>query len=105
MFQDILRESWVYQEIGQHFLEEGRKEGREEGREEERRRRAEGQRELLMSFVQARFPEIAVLAKQQAERITDPEVLQHVIIKLLAAQGLDEAKRVLLDVNKGENRH
>jgi len=32
-------------------------------------------------------------------------VLQHVIIKLLAAQGLDEAKRVLLDVNKSENRH
>ena len=105
MFQDILRESWVYQEIGQQFLEEGRKEGREEGREEERQRRAEGQRELLMSFVQAHFPEITVLAKQQAERITDPEVLQHVIIKLLAAQGLDEAKRILLDVNKGENRH
>src|SRR5712692_7029550 len=35
MFQDILRESWVYQEIGQEFREEGLEKGREEGRLQE----------------------------------------------------------------------
>jgi predicted transposase YdaD len=97
MYQDILKDSWVYQEIGQEFLEKGR--------EEERQRRLEGQREMLMSFVQAHFPEITALAKQQADSIADPEVLQSVIIKLLAAQRLDEARQILLDINKSETKH
>ncbi len=97
MYQDILKDSWVYQEIGQEFLEKGR--------EEERQRRLEGQREMLMSFVQAHFPEITALAKQQADSITDPEVLQNVIIKLLAAQRLDEARQILLDISKSETKH
>ncbi len=93
MFQDILRESWVYQEIGQEFLEKGR--------EEERQR----QSQTLMSFVQRHFPEIAALAKQQTEEIEDPEVLQTVILKLLAAQTAEEAKQILLGVDKGEQKH
>ncbi|HAE82416.1 MAG TPA: hypothetical protein DCK85_03430, partial [Ktedonobacter sp.] len=31
MFQDILKESWVYQEIGQEFLEQGYEKGLEKG--------------------------------------------------------------------------
>jgi len=52
-----------------------------------------------------RGPEITALAKQQADSITDPEVLQNVIIKLLAAQRLDEARQILLDINKSETKH
>src|SRR5712691_2019650 len=117
MFQDILRESWVYQEIGEEFLEKGFEKGLEKGleqgleqglelgREEERQRRLQGQRELLMSYMQVRFPEITALAKQQTNSITDPEVLQNVIIKLLAAQSLDEAKQILFGVDKSEKKH
>jgi len=43
MYQDILRESWVYQEIGQQFHEQG-------------------QRQTIMNFLQVRFPEITSLA-------------------------------------------
>jgi len=101
MFQDILRESWVYQEIGQEFLEKGL----ERGREEERRREVQRQSQTLTSFVQGRFPDLVDLAKQQTGEIKDPEVLQAVILKLLAAQAVDEAKQIFLDVDKGEKKH
>jgi predicted transposase YdaD len=90
MHQDILRESSVYQEI----VEEGREEGR-----------IQGQREILIGFVQRHFSEIAALAKQQADRITDPQMLQAVILKLLDAQTVEEARRILLGVDKGETKH
>src|SRR6266851_3831139 len=78
MFQDILRESWVYQEIGQEFLEQGFEKGLEQGltkglakgleqgleqglakgleqglemgREEERRRRIQDHRQLILNL-------------------------------------------------------
>src|SRR5579864_8069370 len=97
MFQDILRESWVYQEIGQEFLEQGR--------EEERQRRLQGQHEMLASFVQTHFPEITALVKQQTDGITDPEVLQNAILRLLAARTIEEAKQILVGLNKDQQKH
>src|SRR6266568_7019824 len=84
MFQDILRESWVYQEIGQEFHKEGR---------------LQEQREMLRDFLQLRFPETLALAKQQTNNIKDPEVLRTVLTKLFAAQTAEEAKQILLEVN------
>src|SRR5438128_244381 len=87
MFQNVLRESWAYQEIGQEFLEKGR--------EEERHR----QLQTLLSFLQIRFPEMMTLAEQQTKSIKEPEVLQTVLSKLFAAQTAEEAKQILLDIN------
>src|SRR5436309_676985 len=67
MFQDILQESWVYQEIGQQFHEEGR---------------IQEQHEMLKSFLQLRFPETLALANQQTNNIKDPAVLRAVLTKL-----------------------
>ena len=108
MFQDILRETWVYQEIGQEFFEEGLEKGLEQGlekgfekgREEERKRRIQEHRQMLMSLVQLHFPEITEQARQQAERINDPELLQTLSLKLLATQKLDEAKQILFEADK-----
>ena len=90
MFQDILRESWVYQEIGQEYLEKGV---------------VKGQREMLLSFVQTRFPEAMALAKQQLERITDSEVLQKLFLQLSATDTVEEAKKILLEVDNNKNKH
>ncbi len=105
MFQDILRESWVYQEIGQEFLEEGLEKGLEKGREEERQRRIQGQHEMLASFIQAHFPEIIALAKQQTDDIKDPDVLQNVILKLLTVGTVEEAKSILYSIDKSGQKH
>jgi predicted transposase YdaD len=93
MFQDILRESWVYQEII------------EQGREEERQRRIQEHRTILMRFIQLNFPELEALAKQQADGIKDPDVLSSMNIKLLSAQRVEEARQILLSDNKGETKH
>jgi len=117
MFQDILSESWVYQEIGQKYLEQGLEQGREQGleqgleqgvekgREEERQQELQRQRQTIIGFVQRRFPEITALAEQQTAKITDPETLQTVILKLLDAQVLEEASQILLSINKSETKH
>jgi hypothetical protein len=92
MFQDILRESWVYQEIA------------EQSREEERQQELQRQRQAIIGFVQRLFPEITALAEQQTAKITDPEMLQTVILKLLDAQVLEEARQILLSINKSETK-
>ncbi len=93
MFQDILRESPIYQEIV------------EQGRSEERQRELQRQRLTLTGVVQRHFSEITALAKQQADGITDPEVLQTAILRLLDAQTVEEARQILLSMNQNETRH
>jgi hypothetical protein len=89
MIHDILWESPIYQELVEQGLEKG----------------IQGQREMLLGFVQMRFPELLALAKQRTEGITDPDVLPSVSHKLLAAQTVEEARQILLDVDKGETKH
>jgi predicted transposase YdaD len=98
MFQDILRESWVYKEIGQEYFEQGIEQGIEQGK-------LQGQRELLLSFVQKDFPEVAVLARQQVDKITDSEILQAIVLKLVHVQTLEEAKQLFFDLDKSDEKH
>ena len=97
MFQDILRESWVYQEIGQEFLAEGLEKGLERGL---KKGKLEGQRQTLMSYVQMRFAELSELTKQQLEDVKDSEALEAVTLKLFAAQTVEEARKILFEVGK-----
>jgi predicted transposase YdaD len=90
MFQDILRESPIYQEIVEQGLEKGK---------------IQGQREMLLDLVQMRFPELLTLAKQQTDGITDPGVLPSLNHKLFAAQTVEEARQVLLGIDRGGTKH
>ncbi|OLE24392.1 MAG: hypothetical protein AUI36_33060, partial [Cyanobacteria bacterium 13_1_40CM_2_61_4] len=112
VLQDALRDTWAYQEIMQEGWEEGlqkgivegraegrvegRVEGRAEGRAEERLQRLKDQRELLMTLVQMHFPNLTELAQRQANAAEDPEALQQVVLKLVAAQTQEQAEQVLL---------
>ena len=98
MFQDILRESWVYKEIGQEYFEQGIEKGIEQGK-------LQGQREMLLSFVQKDFPEVAVLARQQVDKITDSEILQAAFLKLVHVQTLEEAKKIFFDLDTSDKKH
>ena len=101
MFQDILQESWVYQEVGHKFFEQGVEEGLEQGLEKGLEQgTVKGQRQALMDFLQTRFPEVLALAAQQTSNINNPEDLRTVSTKLFAAQTVEEARQILLDVNK-----
>ena len=79
---DVLRESPYYQEI----LQEGREEGK-----------LEGQRELLLALVQARFPTMARLTKKLVAVIDDPASLQDLAVKVSMAQTAEEVQQYLLE--------
>lgn len=84
MLRDILHDTWAYQEIMQ------------EGVLEERQQRLKDQRQMLMTIVRLHFPQMASLAQEHAESITDPEVLQGMVLQLLTAQNEGQVKNILL---------
>ena len=100
MLPDVLRDTWAYQEI----MQEGREEGLQEGREEERQQRLKDQRQMLMTIVEVHFSNIAQLAQERADAIKDPEALQGLILKVVAAQNEEEAKQILLSVSRAASR-
>jgi hypothetical protein len=98
MLEDILKESWVYQEIGQAY-EKSFKQGFDQGRAEERQKTIEVLHLILECFVETHFPEITKLATQHIDTIDDPETLQTVFYKLLAARNLEQAKGIFSEVD------
>jgi predicted transposase YdaD len=81
MQHDILRDTWVFQEI--------RKEGREEGLEE-------GKRQDILRFVELRFPTLLALAKQTVEQKMSLVQLQTMLDKLYQTMTVEEAQTALL---------
>ncbi len=106
MLQDMLRDTWVYQEIGQEFLEKGLEEGLEKGfekgRQEALQQELRQQREALLDVIRERFPKLVRLAKKQAEAIEDTAILLRLIIKMAKVSTAEEAKQLLLDAAEEE---
>ena len=98
MFQDLLSESPIYQEIFGEGEEKGRREGLREGA-------LQAQAEMLLNIVKLRFPELQELAKQQADTIKDVSVLSAINLNLVMAQTTEEARHVLLGANKNGTSH
>lgn len=112
---DVLRETPVYQEMTRwareeglqeglqeglrRGLQEGLREGRQEGLQEGRH---EGLQQALLAIVSEHFPRLVRLAKKQMTVIEEPEVLQHLIVKMSVAQSAEEAQQYLLEVGEDE---
>ena len=84
---DILRETPIYQEI--------LKEGLERGQFEELR-------QAIVDIVVEHFPKLVRSAKKQVAAIEDPELLQHVLVKVSVAQTAEEAKQQLLALKEAD---
>jgi hypothetical protein len=80
---DTIKKYWAYQEMLRY------------GPEEERRQRVQEKREIVVKFVQMRFPELVPLAEQHLLFIHKPEELHKLILKLFVVQTADEARRVI----------
>ena len=96
MFHDMLEESWSYREM----VEKGIDKGIDIGIERGELKALSALRPVLIHFVEARFPELASLAQQQAERINRPEALSTVLDKLFLAQTTESARQVLMEIAK-----
>ena len=79
VYQDIIRDSWVYQEI----LQEGAQKA------------LQLQRQAILAIVQKRFPALASLAQQKLAGVIDPEQLQDVNVQISVAQDSQEVVAVL----------
>lgn len=86
--EDILKNTWAYQEILQKGLLQAR--------QEELMR----QRKTLTQFVQMRFPELTVLAKKRSELVSDPTEMQALIDKICETETMKDARKVLNEVKK-----
>jgi len=92
MLKDPLRDTPAYQ----RFLKEGR--------ELERQQNLERQRQMLLEIVQGRFPKLLHLTKGLAAITSDPDVLEHLIVRMGTAQTLEEAQEYLFDVDGSEKK-
>ncbi|HZS77770.1 MAG TPA: hypothetical protein VFA41_14245 [Ktedonobacteraceae bacterium] len=94
MFQDLLSESPIYQEI----FGEGEEKGRQEGA-------LQAQAEMLLNIVKLRFPELQELAKQQVDTIKDVSLLSAINLNLVIAQTTEEARQALLSAGRNGTSH
>ncbi len=88
MYQDILRDTEIYQIIMQ--------EGVEKGHQQE----LQDLRQILIGFIQVRFEELVPLATKQIARITDTEKLKNLTLKVGLSQSPEEARQLLLGAGK-----
>lgn len=81
MYKKELEGSWAYQEI------------LEEGREQERERLL---REMLIDFLEVRYPMLVDLAKEQTNLIKNAEILRQAVHKVCGLQTAGEVEEYLL---------
>ena len=87
---DILRETWIYQEIKQEVVSE------------EQQRFLQTQRELLMEIVKARFPRLLSLATSIIPSITEVRTLHSLILCISKARLEKEARQSLSNASQTE---
>ena len=80
---DILRDTWIYQEI------------RQQVQTEEQQQYLLEQRLMLLDIVQARFPRIKPHVKRIVEQVNEPTQLRNLIVKVSIASTEKYARRVL----------
>lgn len=75
-------------------MEQGIKQGREQGLEQGK---LQNQRQILVDYVEVRFSELTMLAKERAEAINDLTVLQRMTHALFSTQSVERARLILLE--------
>ena len=98
------RETEFYQEMTKFAREEGREEALR-SIEEERQKRLQDNRQTLINLVQRLFPSLVILARKQAESVTEPFLLQEMITKMFSANTLEEAVQYLVEVPDPTEKH
>jgi hypothetical protein len=96
---DKLEDNWFYQELygkaiaksHEKGLEEGHEKGLEEGREE-------GSEKGIMLLVEARFPNLLALVKEQIASLPDKSKLQDILLLVGTARTEEEVSQGLLDL-------
>src|SRR5436305_1856184 len=127
VFEDILEESWVYQEIEKKGLEKGLKQGLEKGVKQGLEKVVKqglekgvkqglekgvkqglerglmSYRQTILRIVEARFLTLTDWVQQQLNAVTDLTMLQNMSVSVSLAQSSDEARIALLNILQNKN--
>jgi flagellar biosynthesis/type III secretory pathway protein FliH len=82
MLDELLNESWAFQEILQKGLEKGLQEGLKQGQEEALKKALEASSRTLITLVEYRYPSLAQLAREKANLTLDLDALQNLILRV-----------------------
>jgi hypothetical protein len=85
---DILRDTWIYQEI------------RQQVQTEEQQHYLLEHRLMLLDIVQARFPRIKPHVKRIVEQVNEPTQLRSLIVKVSIASTEKRARQVLQEFTR-----
>ncbi len=80
---DILRDTWIYQDIQQEI------------RREEQQQRLGEQRQLLLEIVRARFPRIVAQVERVVTTVSEPVALRNLLVKISSARTEKEARQAI----------
>lgn len=90
---DLLRDTWIYQEI------------RQQVQAEEQQHHLLEQRLILLEIVHARFPRIKPLVKQIAEQQYEPAQLRSLIVKISSAATEKQVRQDLQEFTAEDNSY
>ena len=100
MYQDILRDTDIYQMI----IQEGIEKGVEKGIQQQQQQDLQDLRLSLLRIIQARFPKLAGFATEQTSNVTDLATLRELIVNISISQTPEEARQYLIEVvNQGNS--
>lgn len=91
MYQDILKDSYIYQLIEQEGLEKGV----QQGIEQERRKDIQTLRNIALGFFQSRFTNLLPLATSAVAQIESKDLLQELVSDVGQAKTEEEARQAL----------
>ncbi len=100
MYQDILRDTEIYQLIMQEGREQGIKQGREQGIKQVREQELQDLRQLLLSLISRRFISLYPTASKIVAKITAKETLQGLILTAGTARELQEVQDVFAQLKQ-----
>src|SRR5947209_2541817 len=103
MLDEIIRESPAYKRLIKKAYAESVQEGLERILEQVRKEELQQLWLLLVKIVKARFPRLERLARKQGIVIEEARDLIDLIVKVSAAQTMEEARQYLLAVDEGED--
>ncbi|HTI13685.1 MAG TPA: hypothetical protein VL461_03815 [Dictyobacter sp.] len=94
MLEDILMDTWAYKEL----MQRGEEKGIEKGIEQEKKDVLHKWQEMLLSIVQAKFPDQVEFTQKYIRDVEGQEVFQQLIIQAGVAQHADEYHQQFLDI-------
>jgi hypothetical protein len=80
---DVLKETWIYQEIRQEVVEE------------QRQAYIEEQQQMVCDIIKARFPRVETLGENVVKKVRDVVILRDLLVQISSSKTEKEARQYL----------